>query len=93
MVLQQIYNIYLREFETRKESVPDPERHGNLTVEEVFEEADGRVIEELMLFNEQYKNYQVMLADKLFELERQVVELQAHPQEHQVAADGEVGPD
>ena len=50
--------------------MPDPERHGNLTVEEVFEEADGRVIEELMIFNEQYKNYQVMLADKLIELER-----------------------
>lgn len=41
----------------------------------MFEEADGRVIEELMIFNEEYKNYQVMLAEKLIELERQVEDL------------------
>lgn len=63
MVLQKIYKIYWIEFETRRDSLPTEEERAALTVQDVFEGADIQVIEDLHIFNEEYRNGQVVLAD------------------------------
>ena len=56
MVLQKIFTIYLAEFESHRARLPTEEERAALKVLDVFEGADGQVIEELQIFNEEYKN-------------------------------------
>ena len=76
MVLQKIYKIYWVEFEARRDSLPSEEERAALTVHDVFEGADIQVIEDLHIFNEEYRNGQVVLAEQLMRLSRIVEEHQ-----------------
>lgn len=54
IVLQYIYNIYITEYEQKKNSLPLNEQE-QIKVEDVFDENDKKLIEDLQDFMEQYQ--------------------------------------
>lgn len=67
-MLQYIYNIYIHEFEDKKQQLPEDEQD-SLKIEDIFDENDKKLIEELSKFMEWYQIQQYWIQQQKQEIE------------------------
>lgn len=68
IVLQYIYNIYIKEYEDKKMTMPEAEQD-QIKVEDVFDENDKQLIEDLQTFMDQYQLQQLYIQQQKKALE------------------------